>query len=118
MQIDFEDFGLDLINGYAYFPDAMYSISITYTYDGNSYTASTTVGFKYKINNIVIQMMQQSNWKKELGCSCSCDAYNSVLRRWEYLYNLDIAAELCLISEWEYTLEALYKLTGTTYELG
>ena len=116
MTINFEDFGEDLINGYAYFPDAMYSITITYIYDGVEYQASTTVGFKYKINNIVIQMMIQNKWKAELSCSCACDPYNSVNRRWEYLYNLDSAAELCLISEWEYTLEALYKLTGTTYE--
>jgi len=116
LTIQFEDFGEDLINGYAFFPDALYSISITYTYDGVSYTASTTVGFKARISNIVYQMMIQSAWRKELSCSCACDPYNSVNRRWEYLYNLDIAAELCLIAQFEYTLLALYKLTGTEYE--
>lgn len=116
LTISFTDFGEDLINGYAYFPDAIYTITITYIYDGAQYTASTTVGFKARIANIVTQMMMQSNWKKEISCSCACDPYNSVNRRWEYLYNLDITSELCLLSEFQYTLEALYKLTGTTYE--
>jgi hypothetical protein len=117
LTIDFTDFGEDLINGLDYFADALYTISISYVYDGNLYTASTTVGFKARINNIVIQMMIQSNWKKELSCSCACDPYNSVNRRWEYLYNLDLLAELCLISEYELNLKSLYKLTGTEYEL-
>ena len=116
MTVDFEDFGEDLINGYDFFPDGLYTVKITYTYDGNSYDASTTVGFKARISNYVYQQMQQSNWKKELACNCGCDAYNTTLRKWEYLYNLDIAAELCLIAQFDYTLKALYKLTGFTYE--
>ena len=116
LTIDFEDFGEDLINGYAYFPDGLYTVRIVYTYDGNSYSASATVAFMKLIKNIVYQQMMKANWKKELSCSCGCDPYNTTLRKWEYLYNLQIAAELCLISEFDYTLKALYKLTGNTYE--
>jgi hypothetical protein len=116
LTINFEDFGEDLINGYDFFPDGLYTITIKYIYDGNLYEAATTVGFKKTISNIVYQQLQQSNWKKEIGCSCNCDAYNTTLRKWEFLYNLDIAAELCLLAQFDTTLKALYKLTGVEYE--
>lgn len=116
LTISFTDFGLALINGYAYFPDAMYTITITYTYLGTQYTASITVGFLKIIKNIVYQQMMKANWKKELACSCGCDAYNTTERKWNYFQVLDWAAELCLLSQWDYTLKALYVLTGTDYE--
>jgi len=116
LTINFEDFGEDLINGFDYFPDWMYEIRIEYTYSGTEYSAATTVGFLKIIRNIVNQQMMRSNWKKELSCSCGCDNYNSTLRKWNYLMMLDIAAKLCLISEWQYTLLALYKLTGTDHD--
>lgn len=116
-EVSFEDFGLDTINGYDYFFDWLYTVTITYTYDGVVYTASTTVGFLKIIKNIVYNQLMKSNWKKELSCnSCGCDPYSSTLRKWDFLRMLQISAELCLISEWEYTLLSLYKLTGTDHE--
>lgn len=116
LTINFDDFGEDLINGYDYFPDAAYEIRIEYIYDGNLYNASTTVGFMKIIKNIVYQQMMKANWRKELSCNCGCDPYNTTVRKWEYLYNLDIALQLCLFDQFYMTLKALYKLTNTTYE--
>lgn len=114
--INFADFGESEINGFTYFPDWLYTVTINYTYDGEEYEAAVTVGFVKIIKNIVYQQMMQANWKKELSCSCGCDPYNTTLRKWNFLMMLDIAATLCLISEYEYTLLALYKLTGTEHE--
>ena len=94
----------------------MYEIRIEYVYLGTTYSASTTVGFLKIIKNIVYQQMMKANWKKELACTCGCDSYNTTLRKWNYLMMLDIAAQLCLTSEYETTLLALYKLTGTDHE--
>ena len=114
--VSFEDFGLDTIYGETYFPDWMYSVTIEYTYNEVEYDASITVGFLKIIKNIVYQQMMKSNWKKELSCTCGCDSYNTTLRKWDYLMSLDIAAQLCLVNEYEKTLLALYKLTGTEHE--
>lgn len=117
LTISFEDFGLDKINGYDYFFDWMYEIRIEYTYLGVEYEASCTVGFLKIIKNIVYQQLLKSKWKKELSCSCGCDPYNTTLRKWDFLRMLQISAELCLISEWQYTLLSLYRITGTDHEL-
>ena len=66
LTIDFTDFGEDLINGYSYFPDSLYTITINYTYDGEAYSAATTVGFKSTITNIVFQQSQQSKCQNVL----------------------------------------------------
>lgn len=115
-EVSFTDFGLDEMNGYDFWFDWMYTVTITYTYLGVVYTASTTVGFLKIIKNIVYQQLMKSNWKKELSCSCGCDPYSTTLRKWDFLRMLQISAELCLISEWQYTLLALYRLTGTEHE--
>ena len=116
LTVNFEDFGLDAIYSEEFFPDWMYEIRIEYVYLGATYSASTTVGFLKIIKNIVYQQMMKANWKKELACTCGCDSYNTTLRKWNYLMMLDIAAQLCLTSEYETTLLALYKLTGTDHE--
>lgn len=116
IEVAFEDFGEDEINGETFWPDWMYEVRVEYVYDGEEYDAAVTVGFLKIIKNIVYQQMMQANWKKELACSCGCDPYNTTLRKWNFLMMLDIAATLCLISEYEYTLLALYKLTGTEHE--
>jgi hypothetical protein len=116
LTINFSDFGLDEINDYAYFPDWMYEITIEYTYAGDEYSTSVTVGFLKIIKNIVYQQMMKSNWKKELSCNCNCEPYNTTLRKWNYLMMLEIQSELCLINEYLLTLQALYKITGTDHE--
>ena len=116
LTVNFTDFGEDTFNDLAYWPDWMYEVIITYTYDGSEYTASTTVGFLKLIKNIVYQQMMKSNWKKELSCNCNCEPYNTTLRKWNYLMMLSIAAQLCLIDEYLSTLQALYKITGTDHE--
>jgi len=116
LTVNFNDFGETLINGFSYLPDSIYTIRITYVYDGNLFEAATTVGFKKIISNVVCQQLQQSDWKKDLSCSCGCDSYSTTLRKWEYLYNLDISAQLCLLAQFDATLRALYKLTGQEYE--
>lgn len=116
MEIEFADFGETLINGYSYFPDGMMSIRITYTYDREEYEASTTIGFLAIIKRVVYNQMMKSNWKKELACSCDCNGYSATLRKWNYFKMMEWAANLCLIDEYTQALEALYKLTGTTYE--
>lgn len=116
MTIEFEDFGVDTYNGYDYFPDWMYEIRIEYTYDGEEYEASTTVGFKAIIVRVVNQQMLQSNWKKELSCYCGCEMNSSSMRKFFYNSMLDIDANLCLVNEFIATLKALYKVTGTVHE--
>mgnify|MGYP001274468512 CR=1 FL=1 len=116
LNLDFTDFGLDTMFGYAYWPDGLWTVRIEYVYDGNEFEAATTVGFKKTISNIVYQQLMQSNWRKEISCNCGCDPYNSTIRKWEFLYNLDIAAELCLLDQFYTTLKALYRLTGVEYE--
>lgn len=115
LTINFADFGLTEIFDLDYFADWMWEVEITYTYLGTDYTASITVGFLKIIKNIVYQQLMKSNWRKELSCNCGCDPYNSTLRKWDYLQNLQMAAELCLVAEWERLLLALYKLTGTDH---
>ena len=116
MTVNFSDFGLDTIYDQTFFPDWLWEIRIEYVYDGETYTASTTVGFLKIIKNIVYQQMMKSNWKKELACTCNCEPYNTTLRKWDYFKTLEIASELCLINEYLTTLQALYNLTGTTHE--
>ena len=116
LTINFSDFGEDTFLDLEYWTDWMYTVTITYTYAGDEYSASTTVGFLKIIKNIVYQQMMKANWKKELACSCNCEPYNTTLRKWNYLMMLDIASQLCLINEYLSTLQALYKLTGTDHE--
>lgn len=118
LTIHFAAFGETLINGYSYFPDWMYTVRIEYVYpaDGETYTASATLGFKARIQHIIYQQMLQSEWKKELACTCSCESYSTTLRKWNYLMMMEIAANLCLINEYENILLSLYKLTNTVHE--
>ncbi len=116
LTLNFDDFGETLINGYTYWPDSVYTITIKYVFDGILYEAATTVGFKKLISSVVYQQLQQSDWKKDVSCSCGCDSYSTTLRKWEYLYKLDIAASLCLLTQFDVILKALYKLTGQEYE--
>lgn len=116
MTINFNDFGVDTFLDLDFFADWLYTVEIEYVYDGDTYTASTTVGFLNIIKNIVYQQMMKSNWKKELACTCNCEPYNTTLRKWDYFKTLEIASELCLINEYLTTLQALYNLTGTTHE--
>lgn len=116
LEMEFQDFGVATIYGYTYFPDWMYTITVTYTYDGTEYTTSATIGFRAIINRAVTQQMLRSNWKKELACNCGCESYSATLRKFNYLMMMDWAASLCLINEWIYNLEALYKLAGMTHE--
>jgi hypothetical protein len=116
LTVNFDDFGEALINGYTYWPDALYTITIKYVFDGNLYETAITIGFKKLISNVVYQQLQRSDWKKEISCNCGCDSYSTTLRKWEYLYNLDISAQLCLLAQFDATLRALYKLTGQEYE--
>ncbi len=116
LTVNFSDFGLDEIYGLTFFPDYLWEVRIEYTYLGDEYSASVTVGFLKIIKNIVYQQMMKSNWKKELACTCNCEPYNTTLRKWNYLMMLDIASTLCLINEYTSTLMALYKLTGTDHE--
>lgn len=116
LTINFVDFGLDEIYEQTFFPDYLYEVRIEYVYDGNTYSATVTVGFLKLIKNIVYQQMMKANWKKELSSTCNCEPYNTTLRKWNYLMMLDIASELCLVNEYTTTLQALYKLTGTDHE--
>jgi hypothetical protein len=116
MTVHFEDFGEDTYNGYDYFPDWMYEITIKYTYDGIEYAATTTVGFKAIINRIVYQQMLQANWKKELACYCNCNNQNSTLRKYNFLMMMEAAMEQCLVNEYLTILKSLYKTTGTIHE--
>ena len=116
LTIDFADFGEDTINGFAYFPDWMYTISIAYDYNGTTYTASASVGFKVIITRTIGQQMLQSNWKKELACNCGCDSYSSTLRKFNYLMMMGWDADYCLINDYLTNLQALYKLAGLTHE--
>lgn len=118
LTIHFAAFQETLINGYSYFPDYMYTVRIEYVYpaDGETYTASATMGFKARIQHIIYQQMLQSEWKKELSCTCSCESYSTTLRKWNYLMMMEIAANLCLINEYLNILGSLYKLTNTEYE--
>jgi len=114
--INFTDFAEATFNGYDYFPDWLYTTSITYTYDGTEYTDSYTIGYHAIISRVVIQDTKQSDWKEELSCSCSCEKYNTVLRKWDFFWQMRVAAELCLINEWLRLMQSLYKLTATTHE--
>ena len=114
--IDVSDFTDDKWMGNEFFPDWMYETKIIYTYDGVEYTDSTTTAFMARIKNIVYQQTIQSNWKKDLACTCGCEDYNSVLRKWNWNNLAEVAAELCLINEFLTMLEGLYKITGTTHE--
>jgi hypothetical protein len=116
LTINFSDFGEDTFNGETFFPDWLYTVTIEYTYAGDEYSTSVTIGFLKLIKNIVYQQMMQSNWKKELSCNCNCEPYNTTLRKWDYLQILDITSDLCLINENLLTLQSLYKLTGTDHE--
>ena len=116
LTVNFSDFGLDEIYGQTFFPDWMWEITIEYVYDENEYSTSVTVGFLKIIKNIVYQQMIKSNWKKELACSCGCESDNTTIRKWSYLMELEVTAELCLINEYMKILRALYKLTGTDHE--
>ena len=116
LTINFSDFGEDTFLDLDYWADWMYTVEVEYTYLGDEYSASVTVGFLKIIKNIVYQQMMKSNWKKELACTCNCEPYNTTLRKWNYLMMLDIASTLCLINEYTSTLMALYKLTGTDHE--
>lgn len=102
--------------GFTYFPDWMYTTTITYTYNGVEYSDSKTVGFRSIISRILYQQLQQADWKKELACSCDCQKYSSVARKFGWLMNLRYASELCLINEYLSTLMGLYKITQTQHE--
>jgi hypothetical protein len=114
--INFEDFGVETFNGFNYFPDWLYTAEISYTYNAVEYTASVTTGFRRLISRLVYQSTQQSHWKKELACTCDCENYSSILRKWNFLQLMGIAAELCLINEWFAMLKSLYKLMNTEHE--
>ena len=101
-------------NDLDYFPDWMYEISVTYTYNARAYTKKRIIGFRDIITDIVIQQLQQSDWVREL--SCGCEKYSTSLRKFNYLKLLEIASDNCLIMQYQELLEALYKLTGTTHE--
>ena len=116
LTINFSDFGVATFNGETFWPDYLYTVTVEYTYAGNEYSTSVTVGFLKIIKNIVYQQMMKSNWKKELACTCNCEPYNTTLRKWNYLMMLEIQSELCLINEYLLTLQALYKITGTDHE--
>jgi hypothetical protein len=116
LTIDIADFPDGEFMECTYFLDWFYELTITYTYDSTEYTASNTVGFRDIILHIVYQQMLQSNWKKELACTCTCENWSSAIRKFNYLMMMDIAAENCLVNEYLTILSALYKLTGTINE--
>lgn len=116
LTINVTDFPNNQFNGYDYFVDWFYSISITYTYNSKSYTKTATVGFRKIINDVVIQQLQQSDWVKELKCGCGCEKYSTTWRKFDYNRLLETASANCLIVQYQELLLALYKLTGTTHE--
>ena len=114
--INVDDLPNNLYNGYAYFPDWMYSFTVTYTYNGTSYTKTRIIGFAKIIRNVVMQQLQQADWVNELKCSCGCEKLSLTQRKFNYLKLLTIASEECLIVQYQEILLALYKLAGQTHE--
>jgi len=114
--VAFEEFGESTFNGYAYWPDWLYTFTVTYTYNGTVYSTSYSVGFHALISRIVRQQSMMSNWKEEMACNCNCEKYSTLMRKWDYFWSMRVAAELCLIDEWHELLLALYKLTQTEHE--
>jgi hypothetical protein len=114
--INFTDFGEDTFNGYDYFPDWLYESSISYVYNGTTYTSDYTRGFHALISRVVYQQTQQTDWRTELSCTCNCEKYSTVLRKWHFMELMVTAAELCLLNQWFEMLESLYKICGETHE--
>jgi len=116
LTINITDFPDGLMSTYAYFPDWMYSVTITYTYNSISYSKLKTIGFREIISTIVFQQLQQSDWVDQLKCGCGCEKYSTSFRKFNFLDGLTIASENCLITQYTEILTTLYKLTGTTHE--
>lgn len=114
--VNFLDFGEETFNGHDYFPDWLYTTTISYVFNGTTYTDVVTTGFRTLISRVVYQQTQQSDWKNELGCACNCENHASVLRKWHFLSMMKIAAELCLINQWFAMMKSLYKITRTEHE--
>lgn len=111
--INISEFPDGKMGDYDYFPDGVYNVTLEAN-DGAAYESKTTVGFSKIIQDVVAQQAIQSDWKTELNCSC--EKYSTTFRKFNYLKNLEFAANNCLWDEYQEILEALYKLTGTTYE--
>lgn len=114
LTVNVNDFDGNLVFGLDHFPDWMYEVTVSYTYQGLRYNKKEVVGFRSTITDIVIQQLQQSDWVKEL--SCGCEKYSLTIRKFNYLRGLTLASENCLIMQYQEILLALYKLTGTTHE--
>lgn len=116
LTINIVDFPGNKMDGYTYFPDYMYEITVQYVKSGRTYTSTRTIGFRAIITDIVFQRLQQADWVMELKCGCGCEKYNTSMRRFNYLRGLEMASENCLIADYIEILFALYKLTGTDHE--
>ena len=114
--INVMDFPNMKMGDYSYFPDYMYEITVTYTYNSVSYTSVKTIGFRSIITGIINQQMQQSDWISQLKEECCSGKSATTRRKYNYLDLLSIASANCLISHYTELLLSLYKLTGTTHE--
>jgi len=114
--INVTDLPNNLFDGYAYFPDWMYSISVVYTYNSTEYTKEVIIGFRRIIKDVVMQQLQQADWVQELKCGCGCEKYSTSFRKFNYLDGLEIASDNCLTAQYQEILLALYKLAGQTHE--
>lgn len=110
------DFPGGKMGEYEFFPDYMYEIKVSYVYGGTTYTATKTTGFRKIISFRVYQQIQQSNWVDELKCGCGCEKYSTGFRKFDYLHNLEVASNNCMIVEYNKILLALYRITGTKHE--
>lgn len=110
--INISEFPGGVMGDYDYFPDGLYQVEIDV--DSGTYVSRVNVGFSEIIQEVVAQQATQSDWKLEL--SCSCEKYSTTFRKFNYLKLLEFATVNCLLEEYQEILEALYKLTGTTYE--
>lgn len=116
LHLNFSDFGEDTFNDYDYWPDWAYTVTVTYTYDSEEYSASYTVCFHSIISNVVRQQAVQANWRDYLNCGCNCAKYDTITRKLDFFWLMRSASELCLIDEWHAIMFSLYKLSGVQHE--
>lgn len=110
--INISDFPAGKMGDYDYFPDGIYTATLDV--DAAVYQSKVSALFHTIIKDVVAQQTIQSDWKKEMNCSC--EKYSTMFRKFNYLKMMEFAEETCLFAEWQDILNALYKLTGTKNE--
>ncbi len=125
LKVTFEDLGISDFEGLLYFPDGLYDIRVDYVYASNPYFSECKADFHEKIRYVIYNQLATVRWEWEADIECDCDPnadcghkkYDTILRKYNYLQQLEEAFALELYEKYNTILSALYKLTQTTDEV-